>query len=65
LQPTKSDFERTPLLVRKNYIRAALDWLKINHCDYYNLEISQKNLDGYADGLAWSVQISKNLFGVN
>jgi hypothetical protein len=48
-KPTKSDFERTPLLVRKNKVRAALEWLKLNHCDYYDLEISQRNLDKYPE----------------
>jgi hypothetical protein len=40
-QPTKADFNRTPLLVRRKQVRAALEWLKLNHCDYYDLEISQ------------------------
>ncbi len=48
-KPTKSDFERTPLLVRKNKVRAALEWLKLNHSDYYDLEISQRNLDQYPE----------------
>jgi len=48
-KPTKADFERTPLLVRKNRVRDALEWLKLNHCDYYDLEISQRNLDEYPE----------------
>jgi hypothetical protein len=48
-KPTKSDFECTPLLVRKNKVRAALDWLKLNHCNYYDLYISQENLDRYPE----------------
>ena len=48
-KPTKSDFERTPLLVRRKKVRAALEWLKLNHCDYYDLEISQRNLDQYPE----------------
>ena len=48
-KPTKSDFERTPLLVRKNKVGAALEWLKLNHSDYYDLEISQRNLDEYPE----------------
>jgi hypothetical protein len=47
--PTKSDFERTPLLVRRNKVKLALDWLKLNHCDYYDLEISKRNLDEYPE----------------
>ncbi len=48
-KPTKADFERTPLLVRKNKVRAALEWLKLNHSDYYDLEISHRNLDEYPE----------------
>src|SRR6266487_4287854 len=48
-KPTKADFERTPLLVRRNKVRAALEWLKLNHSDYYDLEISQRNLDQYPE----------------
>jgi hypothetical protein len=48
-QPTKADFERTPLLVRRKKIRSALEWLKLNHADYYDLEISQENLDEYPE----------------
>ena len=48
-KPTKADFERTPLLVRKNKVRDALEWLKLNHSDYYDLEISYRNLDEYPE----------------
>jgi len=48
-QPTKADLERTPLLVRKDKVRSALEWLKLNHPDYYDLEISLRNLDKYPD----------------
>jgi hypothetical protein len=49
-KPTPKDFERTPLLVRRNKVGNALEWLKLNHCDYYDLEISQRNLDSYQEG---------------
>jgi hypothetical protein len=49
-KPTPKDFERTPLLVRRNKVGNALEWLKLNHCDYYDLEISQRNLESYPDG---------------
>ena len=49
-KPTPKDFERTPLLVRRNKVGNALEWLKLNHCDYYDLEISQRNLDSYPEG---------------
>ena len=48
-KPTKSDFERTPLLVRRNKVKLALNWLKLNHCDYYDIDISQKNLNQYPE----------------
>jgi len=48
-KPTPKDFERTPLLVRRNKVRCALEWLKRNHCDYGDLEISQRNLDSYPE----------------
>jgi hypothetical protein len=47
--PTKSDFERAPLLVRKKKVSAALEWLKLNHSDYFDLEISYKNLSKYPE----------------
>jgi Helitron helicase-like domain at N-terminus/PIF1-like helicase len=50
-QPTKADFERTPLLVRRNKVKVALEWLKLNHCDYFDLEISQRNLDEYPEDM--------------
>lgn len=43
------DFARTPLLVRRNVVFNALQWLKANHKDYGDLEISQENLAGYND----------------
>jgi hypothetical protein len=47
--PTQEDFDRTPMLVRKNKVAAALEWLKLNHEGYADLEISMDNLDTYAD----------------
>ena len=43
-KPTKSDFERIPLLVRR-----ALEWLKLNHIDYLDLNISYENLEKYPE----------------
>jgi hypothetical protein len=48
-KPTKSDFERTPLLVRRKQVANALNWLILNHADYYNVEISAENLQSYPD----------------
>lgn len=46
--PTQEDFDRTPMLVRRHKVAAALEWLKLNHEDYADLEISQENLMSYA-----------------
>jgi hypothetical protein len=46
-QPTKKDIERTPLLVRRNKVGNALQWLKLNHIDYQETEISKYNLNQY------------------
>ena len=46
-QPTDEDFKRTPFLVRRANVSRALDWLKLNHSDYQDLEISRDNLDSY------------------
>jgi hypothetical protein len=48
-QPTEDDFRRTPLLVRWNKVAKALEWLKLNHKDYADLEISYKNLESYPE----------------
>jgi hypothetical protein len=46
---TKSDFERTLLLVRRNKVTTALNWLKLNHYDYFDLEISEDHLNEYPE----------------
>ena len=48
-KPTPEDFKRTPLLVRRNYVICALEWLKLNHADYANIEISHSNMDEYSE----------------
>ena len=48
-QPTEDDFCRIPLLVRRNKVAKALEWLKLNHRDYADLEISHKNLESYPE----------------
>jgi hypothetical protein len=48
-QPTEDDFHRIPLLVRRNKVAKALEWLKLNHQDYADLEISYKNLESYPE----------------
>jgi hypothetical protein len=47
-QPTKKDIERTPLLVRHNEVGKAMRWLKLNHADYQDIEISEANLEQYS-----------------
>ena len=50
-QPSDNDLRRTPLLVRQNKVARALEWLKLNHKDYSDLEISYKNLACYPEDL--------------
>jgi hypothetical protein len=46
-KPTDDDIKRTPMLVRRNNVRDALEWLKLNHIDYEDLHISSENLNDY------------------
>jgi hypothetical protein len=46
--PTQEDFDRTPMLVRRQKVADALEWLKLNHEDNADLEISEENLLSYA-----------------
>ena len=48
-KPTEQDLTRLPLLVRRNHVRKALEWLKLNHVDYKDLEISYENLEKYPE----------------
>jgi hypothetical protein len=48
-RPMPEDLERTPLLVRRQKIAEALEWLKLNHVDYYDLDISYENLKEYPE----------------
>jgi hypothetical protein len=57
-RPTEEDFARTPMLVRRTRVKDALDWLKLNHRDYTDLEISPENLqdlpeNGIPCGVDW------------
>jgi len=47
--PTDDDLKRTPLLVWKNKVGEALEWLKLNHSDYHNLNIDYKCLNSYPE----------------
>ncbi|EIM78994.1 uncharacterized protein STEHIDRAFT_43622, partial [Stereum hirsutum FP-91666 SS1] len=48
-KPTEDDYKRTPLLVRKNKVKAALEWLKLNHDQYHDLTIAYDVLDRYSE----------------
>ncbi|KAJ6478664.1 hypothetical protein DFH09DRAFT_860978, partial [Mycena vulgaris] len=57
-KPTEEEFKRTPIPVRRERVKTALDWLKLNHCDYANLKISMQNLadlseNGIPCGVDW------------
>ncbi|KAF6754971.1 hypothetical protein DFP72DRAFT_812213 [Ephemerocybe angulata] len=45
--PTEDDLERTPMLVRRNAVGRALEWLKLNHSDYTDLQIDSVSLNSY------------------
>jgi hypothetical protein len=48
-QPTPADMERTPLLVRRRKVGEALEWLRLNHIDYRDLDIAYDNLASYPE----------------
>jgi hypothetical protein len=48
-KPTPEDFARTPFLVRQNAVINALEWLKLNHADYADIEISIENVAQYEE----------------
>ncbi|KAJ6623834.1 hypothetical protein B0H10DRAFT_772277 [Mycena sp. CBHHK59/15] len=57
-KPTDEEFTRTPMLVRRQRVKDALDWLILNHVDYAELSVSQENLDalpenGIPFGVDW------------
>ncbi|KAJ2913798.1 hypothetical protein MD484_g6605, partial [Candolleomyces efflorescens] len=47
--PTEADLGRTPLLVRRNKVHDALQWLKLNHADYTDLQIDAAALNSYPE----------------
>ncbi|EPQ51298.1 hypothetical protein GLOTRDRAFT_49318 [Gloeophyllum trabeum ATCC 11539] len=47
VQPTDEEFKKTPLLVGHNRVANALEWLKLNHIDYHDIDISYDNLKSY------------------
>ena len=49
--PTDDDFKRMPMLVRRKKVYEALSWLKLNHRDYADLQISLDNLMAYPENM--------------
>jgi hypothetical protein len=61
IQPSESDIKRTPMLVRRNAVKDALEWLKLNHVDYEDLTISFENLNDYPlMGVPVNIEYSKS-----
>ena len=48
-KPTGEEFKRTPLLIRRKNVAQALEWLKLNHSDYSDLDISYEELNRYPE----------------
>ena len=48
-KPTKQEYARTPLLVRRQKVTRALEWLKLNHVGYKDLDISYRNVNSYPE----------------
>ena len=48
-KPTEKEFQRTPLLVRQKQVAHALEWLKLNHAEYADLEIAYNELENYPE----------------
>ncbi|KIM72034.1 hypothetical protein PILCRDRAFT_24650, partial [Piloderma croceum F 1598] len=48
-RPSPEDMERTPLLVCRNKVSEALEWLVLNHADYRNMDIAYDNLESYPE----------------
>lgn len=48
-KPTREDIKCTPFIVRHDVVMRALHWLRLNHLDYYNIEISQAALQEYPE----------------
>ena len=49
VKPTEDDLKRTPFLVRRSAVGNAIRWLKLNHTDYFDVDVSEDNLNQYPD----------------
>ncbi|KAJ3521857.1 hypothetical protein NMY22_g12139 [Coprinellus aureogranulatus] len=57
---------RTPMLVRRNAVAAALEWLKLNHSAYSDLAIDYKTLESYPlSGVPVDIVFNKSVDGMN
>jgi hypothetical protein len=48
-RPSPEDMERTPLLVCRHKVTEDLEWLVLNHLDYYNMDIAYDKLESYPE----------------
>ncbi|KAF9549161.1 hypothetical protein CPC08DRAFT_648282, partial [Agrocybe pediades] len=48
-RPTPEEMKRTPLLVRRNAVAEALNWLILNHTDYADIQIDHTALRQYPE----------------
>ena len=48
-KPTEKEFQRTPFLVRRKSVVHALEWLKLNHYNYADLNIAYDELERYPE----------------
>jgi hypothetical protein len=48
-KPTEKEFQCTLLLVRRKQVAHVLEWLKLNHSDYADMEIAYDELDRYLE----------------
>lgn len=49
VQPSEDDLKKTPMIVRRSKVAAALEWLKLNNEYYADLNISYTNLAAYPE----------------
>jgi hypothetical protein len=55
--PCQPFYKCSLVLVRRNHVGCVLEWLKLNHSDYLDIDISYKNLAEYSeDGPPCSVE---------
>ncbi|KAF5340793.1 hypothetical protein D9611_007531 [Ephemerocybe angulata] len=47
--PEEDEIVRSPMLVRRNNVKNALEWLKLNHADYADLLIDYETLGTYPE----------------